>query len=238
MRRLFLLAAPGLLPVSSACTHMSTVTGAIPLQPGTGEFTGELQVSREPNLFSTTAGLPLPTFAAHYRRGLSRDLDLGIHAYPLGFGADLRYRFLELEGWHFAVAPGFTGIGLPIPALQYAHLDLYLPLRAERPIGNGWSVAGGPGIISRQTFLNLEAEPLSVATATFELYAGGGLRLQHAGKQLKLGISADVYVDTTRATGLYGGFGFDMGTVASARRKRTRARQAADEIETRRPSGD
>ncbi len=210
----------------AACTHMSTVTGAIPLAPGTGDFTGELQVSRAPNLVSTPTGIPLPTIAGHFRRGLSRDLDLGIHVYPLGLGADLRYRFLEVDGWHFAVAPGFTGMGLPIPGFQYAHLDLSLPLRAEHAIGKGWSVAGGPGLVSRQTFLNVESDTLAVATATFELYAGGGLRLQHAGKRLKLGVSADVYVDTTRATGLYGGVGFDLGTVA-----RPRARGRPDEIE-------
>lgn len=217
----------------AACTHLSTVTGAVPLQPGTSEFTGELQVSREPNLVSTTTGLPLPTIAAHYRRGLSRDLDLGVHIYPLGFGADLRYRFLEIDGWHFAVAPGFTGIGLPIPELQYAHLDLYLPVRAEHAIGKGWSVAGGPGLVSRQTFLNLESDTLAVATATFELYAGGGLRLQRTGKYLKLGVSADVYVDTTRATGLYGGLGFDLGTVARPRAGHALTGPASDEIETR-----
>lgn len=221
-----------LLPVLAvasltACTHMSTVTGAIPLEPGTGDFTGELQVSRSPNLVSTPTGIPLPTIAGHIRRGLSRDLDLGIHIYPFGLGADLRYRFLEVDGWHFAIAPGFAGTGLPIPGFQYANLDVMLPLRAERRIGKGWSVAGGPGLVSRQTFLNVDSEALAVATATFELYAGGGLRLQHTGKRLKLGVSADVYVDTTRATGLYGGVGFDLGTVA-----RRRARAGPDEIET------
>ncbi|MDP2311378.1 MAG: hypothetical protein Q8P41_00620 [Pseudomonadota bacterium] len=223
--RLGMLVGAALL---AGCTHMSTVTGAIPLEPGTSDFTGELQVSRAPNLISTTTGIPLPTIAGHFRRGLSRDLDLGIHVYPLGLGADLRYRFLEVDGWHFAVAPGFAGIGLPIPSLQYAHLDLSMPVRVERAIGKGWSVAGGPGLVSRQTFINTESESLSVATATFELYAGGGLRLQRTGKRLKLGFSCDVYVDTTRATGLYGGVGFDLGTVA-----RPRARAASDEIETR-----
>lgn len=232
LRRSLLLSIVAAL---AGCTHMSTVTGAIPLAPGTGEFTGELQLSREPNLISTTTGIPLPSIAAHYRRGLSPDLDLGIHVYPLGFGADLRYRFIEVDGWHVAVAPGFTGIGLPVPSFQYAHLDLFLPVRAERAIGKGWSVAGGPGLVSRQTFLNLESEALSVATATFELYAGGGLRLQRAGKRLKLGLSVDVYLDTTRATGLYGGMGFDLGSVARPARDRTspRDRSAAEEIETR-----
>ena len=125
------------------------------------------------------------------------------------------------------MAPGFAGMGLPIPNLQYAWLDLTFPVRAERPLGKGWSVAGGPALVSRQTFLNLVAEPLSVSTATFELYAGGGFRMQHTGKRLKLGVSADVYLDTTRATGLYGGVGFDLGTVA-----RPRAGSASDEIET------
>ncbi|MFN7143088.1 MAG: hypothetical protein ACK4YP_04885 [Myxococcota bacterium] len=202
---------------TSACTHISTVTGAIPLEPGTSDFTGELQVARAPNAISTPSALPLPAISGHLRRGLSKDLDLGIHIYPLGVGADLRYRFLEAGGWHFAVAPGFAGTGLPIPSLQYAHLDLSMPLRAERLLGKGWSVAGGPGLLARQTFVAAQTDVLSTATATFELYGGGGLRLQRTGKRLKLGVSVDIYVDTTRATGLYGGVGFDIGTVARPR---------------------
>ena len=220
-------AALGITVFAAGCTHLGTVVGAIPLAPGTSDFTAEIQAARAPNLLSTPTGLPLPGFALHFRRGLSRDLDLGVHVYPLGLGADLRYRFFEFSGWHFAVAPGFAGMGLPIPNLQYAWLDLTFPVRAERPLGKGWSVAGGPALVSRQTFLNLVAEPLSVSTATFELYAGGGFRMQHTGKRLKLGVSADVYLDTTRATGLYGGVGFDLGTVA-----RPRAGSASDEIET------
>lgn len=118
-------------------------------------------------------------------------------------------------------------LGGPVSNLQYAWLALTFPVHAERPLGKGWSVAGGPALVSRQTFLNLVAAPLSVSTATFELYAGGGLRMQHTGKRLKLEVSADVYLDTTRATGLYGGVGFDLGTVA-----RPRAGSASDEIET------
>jgi len=211
--------------LAAGCTHLGTVTGAIPLAPGTSDFTAEVQVARAPNLVSTPTGLPLPSFALHFRRGLSADLDLGIHVYPLGVGADLRYRFFEASGWHFAFAPGFAGMGAPLPSFQYAWLDLTFPVRAERKLAKGWTVAGGPALVSRQTFLNLVAEPLSVATATFELYAGGGLRMQHAGKRLKLGVSADVYLDTARATGLYGGVGFDLGTVA-----RPRAGSAPDEI--------
>ena len=46
-----------------------------------------------------------------------------------------------------------------------------------------------------------------------ELYAGGGLRMQHAGKRLKLGVSADVYLDTARATA---GGGWSGGCVWGA----------------------
>ncbi len=227
MRRVGVALAGGLL---AGCTHLGTVEGAIPLAPGTADVTGELQVVRSPNAVSTPTGIPLPSFALHFRRGLSPDLDMGIHLYPLGVGTDLRYRFAEVDGWHFAVAPSVAGMGIPVPTLQYAHLDFALPLRVERPIGRGWSVAGGPGLVARQTFVAAQAGNLSSATSTFELYAGGGLRMQRLGKRLKLGFSVDVYVDTTRATGLYGGVGLDLGTVA---RPRARGRRAG--IEARSP---
>lgn len=210
----------------AACTHLGTVEGAIPLAPGTHDFTGELQISRAPNALSTPTGLPLPTARFHVRAGLAPDLDVGLHVYPLGLGGDLRWRFLERDGWHFAVAPGLAGTALPLPALRFGHLDLSLPVRVERPIGRGWSVAGGPGVLARQTFVGLDTEALSTDAASFELYAGGGLRLQRLGKHLKVGVSVDVYVDTTRATGLYGGLGFDLGTVA---RPRARSRSVGIE---------
>jgi hypothetical protein len=209
----------------AGCTHLGTVDGAIPLPMGANDFTGEIQVTRSPNLVSTPTGFPLPSFAAHWRHGLSDDMDLGIHIYPLGLGADLRYRFAELDGWHFAFAPGFAGMVIPLTSFRYGQLDLSFPVRAERLVGKGWSIAGGPGLVARQTFLGVDADALSTATATFELYAGGGCRLQHLGKRLKLGVSADLYVDTTRATGLYGGLGFDLGTVAHPR-----ARKVGNEI--------
>lgn len=220
-----------MLPLLVGCTHLTTLEGAIPVAPGGSEFTGAIEISRAPNAISTPLGVPLPNISGHFRRGLSPDMDLGIHVYPLGLGADLRYRFAEVSGWHFAFIPGFTGMGLPIPGLMYAHLDLQVPLRVERPIGKGWSVAGGPAMVGRQTFVYAEAGPLTTGTSTFELYAGGGLRLQRTGKRLKLGVSADVYVDTARATGLYGGVGFDLGTVA-----RPRAKGPPDEIETPSPA--
>ncbi len=206
----------------SGCTHLSTAEGAIPLAPGTADFAAQLQVSRAPNPLSTPTALPLPGVALHIRRGLTPDVDVGVHVYTLGVGADVRYRFAELGGWHMAVAPGFAGIAAPVPSLQFAHLDLSLPVRAERPIGRGWSVAGGPALLARQTFLALQSDAVDSSSATFELYAGGGLRLQRLGRRLKLGISADVYLDTTRATGLFGGLGFDLGTAPRPVRGRSR----------------
>lgn len=230
----------GILWALAGCTHLGTVEGAIPIAPGASDFTAELQVSRAPNLLSTPTGIPLPNLGFHFRRGLSPDMDVGIHLYPLAIGADLRYRFAEHKGWHFAFIPGFNGMLVPLPGFQYGHLDLSFPLRAERLVGKGWSVAGGPAVVARQTFLALSAEDsISTATSTFEIYAGGGVRLQSLSKRLKLGISADLYIDTSRATGLYGGLGFDIGTVAKLRPRSGRGedRSPVNEIVQTREAG-
>ena len=53
-----------------------------------------------------------------------------------------------------------------------------------------------------------------------------GVRLQSLSHQKKLWISADLSIDTNRATGIHAGIGFDIGTVAKLRRS---SGQAADQ---------
>lgn len=204
----------------SGCAHIATVDGAVPLAPGASSYTGGIQLARAPNPLSIPTGIPLPAVAFHLRRGLAEDTDVGIHVLPTGLGLDVRHRFAEVRGWSFATQPGFAGMVLPLPTLQWGYLDWSLPVRAEHALGQGpWSAAGGPGVLLRQTFLHVDVDGLESGIATFELYAGGGARLQRVGKRVRIGISADLYVDTTRATGLYGGLGFDLGLGRAPRPK-------------------
>lgn len=199
-----------LLVLLAACTHLGTLDGAVPVAPGYAEFSADLAASRDPNVLQTPVAIPLPSFAFHYRRGLAHNVDFGAHVYPLGLGLDVRYRFLEADGWSFATQPGVGGLLLPVPTLQYGQLDVSIPVRAEHALGKGWGAAFGPGLLVRQTFFATESAELHSSTATLELYAGGGARVFHAWPRLRLGVSGDLYVDTMRATGLYGGLGVDL----------------------------
>ncbi|MSP54448.1 MAG: hypothetical protein EXR69_02400 [Myxococcales bacterium] len=192
------------------CTHLAMVDGAVPVDPGYNEFSADLQGSRDPNVLQTPLAIPLPSFAFHFRRGIGENIDFGAHIYPLGLGVDLRYRFLESNGWSLATQPGVSGIIMPIPTLQYGQIDLSLPVKVEHALGERWGYAFGPGVIFRQTFYAAQAEEFSSSTATFELYGGGGARVFHDWPKLRFGISGDLYVDTLRATGLYGGIGVDL----------------------------
>jgi hypothetical protein len=202
----------------AGCTHLSHIDGAIPLQQGQSEWTLEGGLAREPGLLGTpTQDAILPTIGVHHRVGLGKDLDFGVEAYTLGLGADLRYRFLERGGWHFAIQPSLSGIVFPLEALTYVAADVALPVRVERPLGKYFSVAGGPGLIARQTYAAASAEGLQTSSHTFSLFAGGGVRGEFHYKRIRLGSSAQLYVDATRATGLYGGVGVDFGILRRAR---------------------
>lgn len=202
--------AAALLPLLSGCMHFGTLDGAVPVDPGYSEFSANLAGSRDPNALQTPIAIPLPSFAFHFRRGLAPNLDLGAHVFPLGLGLDLRYRFLQTHGWSFAAQPGIAGLILPIPTLQYGQMDVSLPVRAEHTLGKKWGVALGPGVLVRQTFFATQSTEISSATATFELYGGGGVRVFHDWPKVRLGVSGDLYVDTHRATGFYGGLGIDL----------------------------
>lgn len=231
-----------LLAALAGCTHLATVDGAVPIAPGASLYTGSLQVARNPNPLSTTTGIPLPAGAFHLRRGLAEDTDLGIHVLPTGLGLDVRHRLLEKDGWSVAAQPGITGMYLPIPSFRWGWLQWSLPVRAEHALGQGrWSVAGGPALVLRQTFLSLEADGFRTHAATFELYAGGGARLQRSGKRVRIGVSADLYGDATRSTGLYGGLGFDLGLSRAPRPPKANTgapvRQPSDEVYAPPPVG-
>jgi hypothetical protein len=218
----------GVLLGLGGCTHLSTLEGAVPVDPGYSEFTVDLQASRAPNPVQTPIAIPLPSFAFHVRHGLSRNLDFGAHVYPLGLGVDMRYRFAELQGWSLAAQPGVGGLLIPVPGLQYGQFDASFPVRAEHSLARGWGVAFGPGLLARQTFFATEAGDIASSTATFELYAGGGARIFHDWPKLRLGISGDLYVDTLRATGLYGGLGVDFSLTRRGGKSKASSRAGMD----------
>ncbi len=201
----------GLLLPIFGCTHMGMVNGAIPLPNGEHEFTGEVSYARAPDVFGTSTGVALPALGFHYRRGITENADIGLNAYTLGIGADLRYRFAEVGGFHFAVQPSIAGLFFPLGTVNYGALDIGFPLRIERPIGKLFSVTLAPGVVARQTFLSATTDDITTASGTFELYAGGGTRGQVAFRRVHFGLSGNLYVDTQRGTGLYGGIAIDFG---------------------------
>lgn len=203
--------APLSLLLLAGCTHLATVEGAIPVAPGARETRLDLSVAREPNIFSTPTGTFLPAFGFEKRYGLDADTDLGLHAYTVGLGVDVRHRLLHAGDWHVALDPGLSGALLPIPSFFYANLDLALPLRVEHPLGRVVSLSGGPGVIARQTWASATTDSLDSATSTFELYGGGDVRFAVHFAKVEFGLSGTLYVDTLRATGLYGGVGLDFG---------------------------
>lgn len=196
---------------------MGMIDGAIPLPKGQHEITGEVSYARAPGLIGTAGGVALPGLGFHYRRGITDNADIGLTAYTFGIGGDLRYRFAEVAGFHFAVQPAVTGIVFPLGSINYGALDVGFPLRIERPLGKLFSVALSPGVIARQTFLSATTEEITTASDTFELYAGGGARGQIAFRRVHFGLSGNLYVDTQRATGLYGGIALDFGIKGRAR---------------------
>lgn len=195
----------------AACTHLAAVGGAIPVPQGEGADRIDLSWAREPNVVAATAGIGLPGLGFERRIGVGGDTDVGIHAYTLGVGVDVRHRVLQAGGWHVAVAPASTGVFLPSPSLLYGNLDVTLPLNIERPLGKHFSVMGGPGVIARQTWVSAEAGELATAAHSFDVYAGGGLRGEVHFKRVNFGVDGTLYVDTLRSTGLYGGVALDFG---------------------------
>lgn len=213
----------------AGCTHLGMVDGAIPLEKGQKSFAAAVAYARAPDVIGTSTGAPLPSIGAHYRAGIGQDTDLGLHVYTLGIGADLRYRFAEVAGFHFALQPSLSGLVLPVDPLYYGAIDVGMPLRIERPLGKFFSVTVSPGAIARQTFISATTEEFTTASSTFELYAGGGARVQFAFRRVHFGLSGNLYADTQRATGLYGGVALDFGIRG---RSRASSGMAALEIDT------
>lgn len=193
------------------CTHLAAVGGAIPVPAGEGADRIDLSWAREPNVVAATAGIGLPGLGFERRIGVGGDTDVGIHAYTLGIGVDVRHRLVQVGDWHVAVAPALTGMLVPIPSLTYGNLDVTVPLNVERPLGKHFAVMGGPAVIARQTWVHAEVDALATSAHSFDLYAGGGLRGEVHFKRVNFGIDGTLYVDTLRATGLYGGVALDFG---------------------------
>ena len=124
------------------------------------------------------------------RVGLRPNTDLGVRLYLGGVQADLRYRFLQTQGWDLAVAPGVGGLALPIGGV----LDVRAPLRAERGIGQGHRLSLGLTPMGRTTFVALGTG----STGHLELYLGGFVRAQWALGPVFLGTSLDLMGQSSR----------------------------------------
>ncbi len=173
-----------------ACTTLSTLDGATTLDPGVVQVAaaGSLQVGS--NSVSSATWIPVPQADLAMRVGLRPNTDLGVRLYLGGVQADLRYRFLQTQGWDLAVAPGVGGLALPIGGV----LDVRAPLRAERGIGQGHRLSLGLTPMGRTTFVALGTG----STGHLELYLGGFVRAQWALGPVFLGTSLDLMGQSSR----------------------------------------
>lgn len=181
----------------TGCMTFSRIHGAKTLAPRQIEAGVALGVrtSDDPSF----QAYPIPQGPVVLRVGVVEDLDLGFRLYLLGGGADLRWRFFHRGPWHVALNPG-VGVVLQPNLLNLAELgavETSLPLLAELELTDWLSVSAGVQAVYRNR-LNLA---LHGAVWRFDVYGGGGLRLEaHPGIAV-FGLYGDVLTAPTRFTG-------------------------------------
>ncbi len=210
------------------CTHLAVLDGAVPLAPGARMVTTELQVTRTPSPIGAVLPMPLPRVGVGIRRGLQPGRDFGVHLSAAGAAVDLRQRLGQLGPVDLAVAPTAGLFLLPGVIFNYAAFDLTLPLRAEVPLGEAWSLAGGPAVSGRQTGYSLLAGELTSAKVSFDAYVGGSVRVAWVHGRVTLGLGAAWFQDVVRTTGPYGGLSFGLGLTRPAGAGSATARSAAE----------
>ncbi|MCB9762321.1 MAG: hypothetical protein H6739_21155 [Alphaproteobacteria bacterium] len=217
-----LLAVAG-LALGTACSTLSTVTGAKTLEPGQLQIAGAGSLQRGGNPLSIGT-LPLPQGEVVARFGLADNLDMGARLYLVGAAVDVRYRFYHNDRLHLAVAPGLAGTWAPLVGGTVAgqgSVELRAPVLGEFELSPIHSIMGGPALILRRQRNAIDAPELEDARLTrLDAYAGLGARYELHPKRFVLGFSADLYAQPARHAGPAWALGVDMGFRSRSRAER------------------
>ena len=176
----FILLLTSLLLASTGCSTLSTVNGAIPLAPGQSQHSLVVKVQAGGGNVVANAGVPLPGFEYQYRRGIKEDVDVGVRAYNAGLLFDVRYRFWQYKGWHWAINPSLAG--LPIPSR--GAVETRLPLLVEKKVSDAWSIGGGSTLILRDQWISIDSAEIGKGSDhRLDVFAGGNLRAERRNKR-------------------------------------------------------
>jgi hypothetical protein len=181
----------------SGCMTFSRVQGAKTLEPGQMEagLAMGVRTADDPSF-----PLPVPQGPLLLRVGVAPDLDLGFRGYLLGGGVDVRWRFAQEGNWHFAVNPGIGAVLQPsiLNLTDLGALETTMPLVAEVELNRwlSWSVS------TQATYRHRLNLAFDGAVWRFDLYAGGGTRLEASPGILVFGLYGDLLAVPTRHTGV------------------------------------
>ncbi|MCB9741166.1 MAG: hypothetical protein H6740_00900 [Alphaproteobacteria bacterium] len=196
-----------------ACTTLSTVTGARPLEPG------QVRLGVAPSLQSggnplSIGTLPLPQLEAVGRVGISENVDLGARLYLVGAAVDVRYRFYAGERLHLAVAPGLAGTWVPFYGSLSGQggLEMRVPVAAEWVLSDKAAVMTSPTAVLRRSRTTMDNEIIQDGRVTrLDAFTGAGLRYERRPHdRLIIGLSADLYAQPARHLGPAWSVGLDM----------------------------
>jgi hypothetical protein len=191
----------------AGCSTLATVHGARTLAPGEVEAGVAISLQKSANpVGSSLAFTPQVELVGRY--GVADDVDVGLRAYLLGGGADVRYRFLSRGRWDFAVAPGLDLFYLPTLG---GSMGLRTPVLGEVQLGDRMAVSGGPSLLLRDQWNRVALGDASGVQSRIDAFAGGGLRWEWHGKPVVFGVSGDLYAQPVRASGLAWSAGLDLG---------------------------
>lgn len=181
----------------TGCTSLATMNGAIPLEPGQKQTTiGVKFQSGGGNLIANT-GFTLPSLDYQRRVGVARDVDWGLRVHTGGAMVDVRYRFWQWQGWHWAINP--TIGGLPTP--RVGTVETRLPLLVEKRLSEAWSVGGGATLVLRDQWTAIDDPALGKGSEhRLDTFAGGNLRAEHRNSRdsFAWALSVDAYSQTAR----------------------------------------
>lgn len=180
----------------AGCMTFSRINGAKTLEPQQVEAGIALGVRTSDD---PAFKYPSPSGPLVMRVGVVPNLDLGFRLYLLGLGTDVRWRFAQRGPWHFAVNPGIGAVLQPnlLNGSELGSVEAALPLLAEVELNDWFSVSGGAQIVYRNR-LNFALEG---PVWRFDLYGGGGLRLEAHPGVFVFGLYGDILAAPTRFTG-------------------------------------
>ncbi|MEQ1572474.1 MAG: hypothetical protein ABMA64_43035 [Myxococcota bacterium] len=191
---------------SAGCSSLATLHGARTLDPGEVQVGVAASVQHGNNpLTSELAFLPQLELAA--RVGVDEDVDVGMRAYLVGAGGDVRYRFHHSDTFDLATAPGLDLFYLPTVG---GSAQLRTPVLGEWIVSRSFSVGGGPALLLRDQWNRVKVEGETGTSARLDVFLGGGGRLQVLAGPVVFGAALDVYAQPARRAGPAWSAGVDL----------------------------